>query len=261
MDAPPIYPSYLRVNYTAGRQGRPISAIVLHVTGGPSASSAIGWFSNPVSEVSSHYVIDRNGDIYATVREQDTAWVNGVVDEPNYDIPVIDYWMRMHINPNLETLGIEVAGYSSTQPSGQPPSLVGYTEAQFWALSYLLPVLSDRYAVPLDPDWTFGHKELDSVNRPNCPGLSAAEWSRIYGMDAVEPNSDDALLEARWQANRGMVGEQIAACLLHRDWIEDGTTKVLRCERGWVGLSDEIEARLTDDCDTLLTQGGYLQRL
>jgi N-acetyl-anhydromuramyl-L-alanine amidase AmpD len=177
---PPVYQDYITVNYTPGRAGHDPLAIVLHVTAGASASSAIGWFKNDRSNVSSHYVLDRNGDIYATVREQDQAWVNGVVEHPNTTIPIIDDWVQTGTNPNLESLGIEVAGYSSMQPSGQPPELVGYTEAQFAALDYLLPVLSDRWAIPIAEDTLFGHHDISGTQRINCPGLSAEEWDRVY---------------------------------------------------------------------------------
>jgi N-acetyl-anhydromuramyl-L-alanine amidase AmpD len=186
---PPVYTDYLSVNYTPGRGGRSVTAICLHITAGATASSAIGWFKNPSSEVSSHYVIDRDGTIYATVREQDTAWCQGIVNQPNRDIPLIDQWMREGVNPNSTCIGIEVAGYSSQQPSGQPPELVGYSEAQFDALAYLLPVLSARHNVPIAPDTCWGHCELDSVNRKNCPGLSTAEWQRVYSMGTpTEPS-------------------------------------------------------------------------
>ena len=142
--------------------------------------------------MSSHYVIDRDGTIYATVREQDTAWVNGVVEHANVGIPIVADWVANDINPNEETIGIEVAGYSSMQPSGQPPHLVGYTEDQFAALDYLLPVLratagtrqmGDRHR----PRSVFGHCEI------SAPSASTAqdclrESERVYGMAVPDPS-------------------------------------------------------------------------
>jgi N-acetyl-anhydromuramyl-L-alanine amidase AmpD len=183
---PPVYQDYITVNYTTGRAGHVPSALVLHITAGASASSAIGWFKNPTSKVSSHYVIDRNGDIYAVVREQDQAWVNGIMEDENTDIPIISDWSKTGTNPNTESIGIEVAGYSSMQPSGQPPYLVGYTEAQFAALDYLLPVLSERWGIPIIPDLCFGHNEISGTQRVNCPGLSDSEWQRVYGMSVPD---------------------------------------------------------------------------
>ena len=48
--------------------------IVLHFTDGPSASSAINHFLDQSSQVSAHYIIDRNGDIYQMVSDDDKAW-------------------------------------------------------------------------------------------------------------------------------------------------------------------------------------------
>lgn len=190
---PPVYSSYLTVNYTRGRLGHPVRAIILHVTGGPSAASAINWFSNPASHVSSHYVVDRDGDIYATVDEDDTAWVNGIVEAPNVEIPIVAEWVRSGVNPNLETIGIEVAGYSSMQPDPDEPDLNGYTDRQFRALAYLLPALNERHDVPLEPDFLFGHCDISGTQRANCPGLSEAEWEEIYQMSATSyDNANDA---------------------------------------------------------------------
>lgn len=59
----------------SSRNGVPITMVVLHCTEA-SLDSTLTHFktaggSNPVS---AHYVIDRNGDIYQTVRESDSAW-------------------------------------------------------------------------------------------------------------------------------------------------------------------------------------------
>jgi N-acetyl-anhydromuramyl-L-alanine amidase AmpD len=179
---PPVYSSYLTTNFSYGRGGRSVRAFCLHVTQGASASSAIGWFSNPTSKVSSTYVIDRNGDIYAVVREGDTAWANGILKAADTDIPIIDTWVAEGVNPNSETISLEIAGYSSMEPAGQPAHLVGYSPEQFDALAYLLPVLSARHGVPIDPDHVFGHDAINSIDKVNCPGLSDEEWQRVYSM-------------------------------------------------------------------------------
>jgi N-acetyl-anhydromuramyl-L-alanine amidase AmpD len=172
---PFVYQDYLTTNYTPGRRGNPIRAAVLHVTQGESAAGCINWFKNPVSQVSSHFVLDRNGTIYATVRETDSAWVNGRVESPNTSIPIIAEWVEQGTNPNLQTLGIECAGFSPAQPHPSNPSFNGYTEQQFASLDYLLPVLSARWDIPIDPDWVFGHAEISGTQRKDCPGLSAEE--------------------------------------------------------------------------------------
>jgi N-acetyl-anhydromuramyl-L-alanine amidase AmpD len=196
MPVPPVYQDYLTINYTHGRLGAAPRAVVLHITAGESAAGAINWFKSSSSKVSSHYVIDRDGDIYAVVREQDTAWVNGVLEHPNRSIPIIDRWVTTNLNPNLETIGIEVAGYSSMAPSGQPPELVGYTQAQFWALDYLLPVLSARWYLRITPETCFGHNEISGTQRVNCPGLSDEEWARVYASGTTTPSQPSTANDA-----------------------------------------------------------------
>jgi N-acetylmuramoyl-L-alanine amidase len=83
-------------NVTFGRQGSPITAIVLHGTAG---NGAVGWFAQPVSQVSAHYVVERDGTVTQCVREQDTAWHAGVVTP--------DSEFAGGTNPNRWSIGIE----------------------------------------------------------------------------------------------------------------------------------------------------------
>lgn len=61
------------------RKGRkaPISAIIMHDTGGHTVEGTLSWFDNPASQVSAHVVIDTDGAIYRVVADQDTAWHAG----------------------------------------------------------------------------------------------------------------------------------------------------------------------------------------
>jgi N-acetyl-anhydromuramyl-L-alanine amidase AmpD len=70
---PPVKQFIESPNHSS-RNGRTIDMIVLHFTDGPSASSAINHFRQQSSQVSAHYIIDRNGDIYQMVRDSDKAW-------------------------------------------------------------------------------------------------------------------------------------------------------------------------------------------
>ncbi|WP_404790227.1 N-acetylmuramoyl-L-alanine amidase [Altericista sp. CCNU0014] len=60
-------------NYSSrGNQG--IDAIVLHYTTSRNVQGSISWFKNPESEVSAHYIVDRDGKIYQLVNDSDKAW-------------------------------------------------------------------------------------------------------------------------------------------------------------------------------------------
>ena len=51
--------------------------IVLHYTGMASGEGAEAWLCDPASEVSSHYLVHKDGRIVQMVRESDRAWHAG----------------------------------------------------------------------------------------------------------------------------------------------------------------------------------------
>jgi N-acetylmuramoyl-L-alanine amidase CwlA len=55
-----------------GNQG--IDAIVLHYTTSRNVDGSISWFKNPASQVSAHYIVDRDGKIYQLVNDTNKAW-------------------------------------------------------------------------------------------------------------------------------------------------------------------------------------------
>ena len=63
--------NYLSPNY--GTRTEKINSIVLHCTEGSTFEGVRTWFKSTASKVSSHYVIDKNGDIYLIVPEHYTA--------------------------------------------------------------------------------------------------------------------------------------------------------------------------------------------
>lgn len=70
-------------NWHKGREGKTPRIIVLHATADNNINSSRNWFRTRRSAgkpvfASSHYIIDTNGDIYAEVREEDTAYHAGV---------------------------------------------------------------------------------------------------------------------------------------------------------------------------------------
>lgn len=60
-------------NYSS-RSNADIDTIVLHYTTAGTVSGTIEHFKNPKSQVSAHYIIDKNGDIYQMVKDVDKAW-------------------------------------------------------------------------------------------------------------------------------------------------------------------------------------------
>lgn len=154
-------------NYTEGRKGQKVLAIVLHISEG-SLDSMTYWFKDPNSGVSAHYGVGRNGQVRSFVEEKNTAWHAGRVNKPT--------WRNMPgINPNLITIGIEHEGsYKSI-----------WTTAQKKASAKLIKEICQRYGFSPNQDTVIGHYMIDSVRRPNCPAQNKGIINEIIKLATV----------------------------------------------------------------------------
>lgn len=146
---------------TSGPRGHKARAVVWHVAEG-SRAGVRSWFHNKASEASTHYLVCKNGDIVQFVDENVTPWANGTINKPRLSNPVVADIVNSKINPNRLTISIETEGYTGEYRSADSPlgrSLVALTRD-----------IMQRHGIPIDDDHILGHNELDSVNRPNCPG-------------------------------------------------------------------------------------------
>jgi N-acetyl-anhydromuramyl-L-alanine amidase AmpD len=107
-----------KIGHWAPRKG-PINKIVIHNTDS-TAKQAIDWFANSKSKVSSHYVIDRSGNILRCVLDENVAWHSGVKEV------------------NESSIGIELEASKS---------LVGMTDKQDHILYNLLVELMQKYHI------------------------------------------------------------------------------------------------------------------
>src|SRR3990167_11456499 len=91
-------------NFTKGRGSyyKP-ELIVLHIMVG-SLSGTDSWFTSSISKVSSHYGIGFNGEVHQYVKEEDTAWTQGIVNNPSFKL------YKQGVNPNTYCLSIEHEG-------------------------------------------------------------------------------------------------------------------------------------------------------
>jgi N-acetylmuramoyl-L-alanine amidase len=64
-------------NFGPRREGALPEIIVLHYTGMETGEAAEAWLCDPLSEVSSHYLVHEDGRITQMVRESDRAWHAG----------------------------------------------------------------------------------------------------------------------------------------------------------------------------------------
>jgi len=151
-------------NYTKGRKGKKPVAIVSHQTAGQCPGS-LTWLCNPKAQSSAHYLIYRDSTIYQLVKDEDTSWHAGIVNKPTWSL-------YDGSNPNFYTIGIEHECYPAVGGDGN------LTEIQYQASLWLHKQLIDKYNIPIDRDHLIGHYQIDSKNRPNCPG-KVFPWDRL----------------------------------------------------------------------------------
>tara|TARA_B100000989_G_C19528652_1_gene468356 strand:- start:296 stop:1030 length:735 start_codon:yes stop_codon:yes gene_type:complete len=91
-----IYHNFKSPNFDNRQKNSKINFLVLHYTETNSLREAINILCSPKKKVSSHYLIDINGDIYNLVEEKKRAWHAG-----------ISFW-RNYENLNNSSVGIEI---------------------------------------------------------------------------------------------------------------------------------------------------------
>ncbi len=58
----------------SSRNGKRIKRIINHYTNVANLASTISWYQNSQSQISAHYIVDKNGTIYQMVEDADKAW-------------------------------------------------------------------------------------------------------------------------------------------------------------------------------------------
>lgn len=143
---------------SAGNLHKPI-AIVMHIMQGTLLGTD-SHFNNPKVDASTHFGIGKDGTIHQYVSLEHGAWGNGRVQNGSWSI----LSQFPGVNPNLYTISIEHEG---THPE---PGFYQFTDAQYDADIKLVAWICDLYGIPCDRDHVIGHYQIDSVDRPNCPG-------------------------------------------------------------------------------------------
>ena len=130
-------------------------------------------------EVSTHYIIDRNGEIYCYIPENLVAihagygtWGN----DPKYTDLLNEY-----------TIGIEIAAIGSQNDMKQylstdaynslDQSIIGYTDEQYDALKELVQDICQRNNIPMDREHIIGHEEYSP--KKTDPG-ELFDWNRLF---------------------------------------------------------------------------------
>ena len=185
--APGVAPKWVGCspqNFWVGRQGHTIIAVVNHEMQG-SLDGTRQAFLDPGHGASAHYGVGRDGTILQFIKEEDTAWANGPIRNPNVAVvPWIGDAQRNNTNPNRLTVTIEwegsqVGSWHKVQFNGatidtlDPNTIQKWFtpgDAQYQAGLALIRAICARHNIPADRAHICRHSDVDSVAKWFCPG-------------------------------------------------------------------------------------------
>lgn len=152
----------------------PVSIVVLHYTGMPTAAEALERLTDPEAKVSAHYLIDEDGTVTRLVPEGKRAWHAGR-----------SYW-RGITDVNSASIGIELV--NPGHEFGYRP----FPEAQMAALIRLLADIVWRHDIELGN--IVGHSDI-APTRKTDPG-ELFDWPRLarFGLALPTPRPRIRLL-------------------------------------------------------------------
>lgn len=143
-------------NHGARRSG-PTDSIVLHYTGMTTGDAAIMRLCDPAAEVSSHYVVDRDGRVLQLVPEERRAWHAGRA-----------FWAGER-DMNSRSIGVEIV--NGGHDHGLPP----YPARQIAAVIALCADIVGRRAIA--PGRILAHSDI-APDRKDDPG-ERFPWRRL----------------------------------------------------------------------------------
>ena len=136
--------------------------VVVHYTGMQSAKSALNRLCDPASQVSAHYLIEENGDIYQLVPNEKRAWHAGV-----------SYWMGQH-NLNDCSIGIELVN------PGHDYGYRPFEKKQMQAALELMRYLIEKYQIPARR--IVGHSDIAPTRKIDPGELFDWAWLAQHGV-------------------------------------------------------------------------------
>ena len=132
----------------------PIDMLVLHYTGMEDGLSALHRMQDPEAQVSAHYMVEENGDIYQLVPEEKRAWHAGVsIWQGDGDL-------------NSRSVGIEIVNGGHNVPLADG-SLPPFTKVQINAVIELSNAIIDRHGI--SQSRVVGHSDI-APERKDDPG-------------------------------------------------------------------------------------------
>ena len=154
----------------------PITMIVLHYTGMPSAADTVARLTDPAAKVSSHYLIAEDGQVMRLVAEKDRAWHAGK-----------SHWREIN-DVNSASVGIEIVN---------PGHEFGYRPFLDAQIDALIPLMSDiqtRYAITRGN--IVGHSDIAPARKQD-PG-ELFPWAQLAKHRLALPRPTKNLIDPNW---------------------------------------------------------------
>ncbi|MEM1133723.1 MAG: N-acetylmuramoyl-L-alanine amidase [Pseudomonadota bacterium] len=201
----------------------PISMVVLHYTGMEDGPSAINWLANPASKVSSHYVVEEDGQLIAMVDEEKRAWHAGRA-----------FW-RGITNVNSASIGIEIV--NPGHEFGYRP----FPETQMQTVTDLVADIVQRHHIK--PINVVGHSDV-APERKEDPG-ELFDWDRLARLKLAVPKPNTRLVDPYWSD-----GAFLLALERFGYSIADGPAAVRAFQRRF--RQDNVDGIIDGECRALL---------
>ncbi len=167
------------------RPGR-IDCLVFHYTGMQTASAALARLCDPARKVSSHYLVEEDGTVYALVPEEQRAWHAG-----------ISYWRGIE-NLNDGSIGIEIVN------PGHEWGYRAFPRRQMQALIELCENILARHEIP-DQN-IVGHSDI-APNRKQDPG-ELFDW-RLLAAEGIGLWTDESAEDGNLKEDLAAIGYDV----------------------------------------------------
>jgi N-acetylmuramoyl-L-alanine amidase len=161
----------------------PVSMVVLHYTGMPTAAAALDRLTDPEAKVSAHWVVAEDGQVVSLVDETLRAWHAG------------KSWWRGISDVNSASIGIEIV--NPGHEFGYRP----FPDEQMAAVEALVAAALKRF--PIDPASVVGHSDIAPARKDDpgelfdWPRLARAGLATPVPQGGIDPNwTDEGFLAA-----------------------------------------------------------------
>jgi len=217
----PAIKSFIESPNYSSRNKASINMIVLHSTTAATVEGTINWFLDPKSQVSAHYVVDKNGDIYQMVRDEYSAWHAKAI--------------------NSRSIGIEHVATATDR----------LTDAQSRASAQLVRWLAATYGVPAAN--VLGHRFAPcNEGTTDCPNHLFGDATADAVAEWVNANVADALGSQELRRGRQVAAQPVARRALEipdlakpSTWLARLRSDLSRIDQNVRPLPQSPAARLT----------------